>query len=641
MPSMAVQTHALTKRFPPPIRLKQLLYPRQSGEGVLAVDRVNLAIPQGQIFGLVGPNGAGKTTLVKMLCTLILPTSGAAHIHGLATSQERPLKRLIGLMTGNERHFYWRLTGRENLRFYAGLHNLDRVAGEKRIAELAGLLRLEEFMDRRFDAYSTGMKHRLALACSLIHNPALLFLDEPTRSLDPVAAYQFREVIYTLAHSEQRTIFLVTHNLNEAVELCDQVAVMVAGQLRLIESPKTLQEQLRPQNRCTLTLRNINVAIAGELRALAEDAQPLEPRLHQASTRVTIKLPTGKTSLPEVLQSIEAHGGIVDKIEFGPASWEQIFADAREVLPEPANGDKTRPISVRESAQNESGVTPDTKFPLTAGWKRIARGLRKPLLFLRRDFLSEVSYRFDFILQVIGILFSTTAFYFISALLGPSALPYLGDYSGDYFAFVLLGIAFMGYQGVALSTFAKVIRSGQVSGTLEGLLITPTRLSTILLSSSLWDFLFTTLRVSVYLLLGIFVFGMDLGSANVVAGLSVLLLTMTAVSGIGIFSAAFIMILKRGDPVAFMFSNLSSLLGGVYYPVEILPAWLQLIARFFPLTYALEAMRRALLNGDTLGALWREVAMLAVFSAVLLPTSLYAFRKAVRLAKRDGSLTQY
>ncbi|MBN1815648.1 MAG: ABC transporter permease [Anaerolineae bacterium] len=269
------------------------------------------------------------------------------------------------------------------------------------------------------------------------------------------------------------------------------------------------------------------------------------------------------------------------------------------------------------------------------------RVFRKPLLFLRRDFKMQMSYRLSFILQFLGMLFSSASFYFVSRLLGAGAVPYMASYGGDYFSFVLIGIAFVGYQGVALYAFSGVVQSAQSAGTLEAMLVTPTRLSTILFSSSLWNFAFTSFRVLLYILLGVLVFGADLRNANVPAGLVVLCLTIVTLSGIGILSACFIMVFKRGNPVDFLFSSLSTLLGGVYYPIEVLPGWLQILARFFPLTYSLEAMRRALLVGESLVDLWREIAVLAVFSALLLPLSLVAFRYAVRQAKRDGSLTQF
>ncbi len=678
MPTPAIETHALTKVFAPPPRFGRLLRPQECAESLLAVNGVNLSIEAGQIFGLVGPNGAGKTTLVKMLCTLILPTSGEARIHGIPLARENAIKRSIGLMTGNERHFYWRLTGRENLRFYAGLHSIPPAQSAARINELAELLGLGDYLDRRFDSYSTGMKHSLALACSLLHRPTLLFLDEPTRSLDPLAAARFRQVVQTQAREEQRTVFLVTHDLHEAIELCNSAAVMVKGRLHMAASPAQLRGLLRPQEHCRIEVRDFDAVWLTDLPAGEGATLKVEEENAPGRFALSLSLPQGsKAQLSPLLEMIEERGGALEAITFTPPSWDEIVADlqgsAEAVAPTqphstpPANVStpataSTPPLSPHISPSSPLQATPSsTAAPSVASttlaaptlaasaraqrssapWLHLRARLNKPLLFLRRDFLMETSYRFGFLLQLLGILFSTTSFYFISQLLTPGVSGFLDAYGGNYFSFVLIGMAFTGYQSVALTTFSSVIRSGQVSGTLEALLITPTRLPTVLLSSSLWEFLFTTLRVAIYLAMGVMLFGASLENANVFSALVILGLTVLVMSGIGILSASFIMVLKRGDPVSFVFSSLSTLLGGVYYPVSVLPGWLQLLAQAFPLTHALEAMRRALLSGATLVALWREVVILTGFAVVLLPLSMTAFRRAVRLARRDGTLTQF
>jgi ABC-2 type transport system permease protein len=199
----------------------------------------------------------------------------------------------------------------------------------------------------------------------------------------------------------------------------------------------------------------------------------------------------------------------------------------------------------------------------------------------------------------------------------------------------------MRYQGVAMGTFSATIRTGQMMGTLEAMLVTPTRLSTILLASSLWSFAFTSLQVLFYLLLGVVVFGVDLGHANVAAAAVVQILTILVFSGIGILSASFTMVFKQGDPINFLFGSVSTLLGGVLYPITVLPAWLQPASYLLPLTYSLSAMRRAILLGDPLAALMPDLLPLVLFAAVLLPLSFVAFGYAVRRAKIEGSLTQY
>lgn len=278
---------------------------------------------------------------------------------------------------------------------------------------------------------------------------------------------------------------------------------------------------------------------------------------------------------------------------------------------------------------------------LAGGFAQVQAGLGKAWAFLSRDFRLELSYKFSFFLQFFGIFFSVFLFYFLSLLLGQAASPYLQEYGGNYFAFVLIGIAFSGYFGVGLSSYAGSIRDAQTTGTLEAMLLTPTRLSTMVLASSLWDYLMTTFRVVVYLAIGVVAFGLNLGRGNLLAALLVLALTVITFSSLGILSASFIMVLKRGDPVTWLFNSLASLLGGVYYPIGIMPGWLQQVAGLIPVTYALRAMRLALLQGASVSELLPDLAALAGFSAVLLPLSLLAFRFAVHRARVDGSLTYY
>ena len=266
---------------------------------------------------------------------------------------------------------------------------------------------------------------------------------------------------------------------------------------------------------------------------------------------------------------------------------------------------------------------------------------QKILAFVRRDFSITASYRLSFFFQFFGILFSVVTFYFIAKLFGKAAVPYLASYGGDYFSFVLIGIAFSDYLGVGLSSFAGTIRQGQMLGTLEAMLVTPTRVHTIVLFSSIWQFLLTSVRVLAYILLGVFFFGVNMTRPNIPAALLILILTILAFSSLGIISASFIMVFKRGDPLNWVMGSFSTLFGGVLFPITILPDWLQKISYFLPITYSLRAMRHALLQSYPFQALGFDILILALFSVVLLPLGIYAFGVGVRKAKKDGSLTHY
>lgn len=265
----------------------------------------------------------------------------------------------------------------------------------------------------------------------------------------------------------------------------------------------------------------------------------------------------------------------------------------------------------------------------------------KPIAFLKRDFQIAVSYRLKFVLQLGGIFISTLMFFFLSRLVGQGVADQLEPYGGNYFSFVLIGIAFTDYLSVSLSSFAGQIRSAQMQGTLEALLVTPTSVPTILFSSSLYNFFFTSLRVFLYLAIGVIFFGLKLHVTSILAFFVIMILTILAFSGIGLLSAGFIIVFKQGSPISFLVTTVSGLLGGVFYPVAVLPSWLEPFAYLLPITHALEAMRQILLNGATLAAVYNQALMLALFAALLLPLGLAAFGYGLRMARKEGSLIHY
>lgn len=267
--------------------------------------------------------------------------------------------------------------------------------------------------------------------------------------------------------------------------------------------------------------------------------------------------------------------------------------------------------------------------------------LPKPLAFIKRDFINEISYRLSFIMQIFGIVVSILTFYFLARLFGSAVVSYLKPYGGDYFSFVIIGVAFSNYQEVAMRSLSRSIRDAQMTGTLEALLVTQTEIPMIILSSSLYSFIFTSLRVIIYLLLGTLFFGMDISQANFFAATIILILTIISLFSFGIISASFVMVFKRGDPITWLFVGVSWFLGGVYYPISVLPAWLLKFSYLLPITHSLEGMRMSLLKGASLFEIFPNVLALLAFTVVTLPLSVAIFRYAVNQAKRDGSLTQY
>jgi ABC-2 type transport system ATP-binding protein len=224
---------------------------RRFGE-VVAVDHLTLEVKAGEVFGFLGHNGAGKTTTVRMLNGVLDPTSGTARVLGLAPTDQGPaLRRRTGVLTETP-SLDERLTGRENLEIYATLYGIPRREIAARVRELMELFQLDDRAEEKAGDYSKGMKQRLALARALIHRPELLFLDEPTSGLDPVAARLVHDMITHLSHDEERTVFLCTHNLDEAQKLCDRVAVLEHGKLVALGTPEELASKIGRSQRLEL-----------------------------------------------------------------------------------------------------------------------------------------------------------------------------------------------------------------------------------------------------------------------------------------------------------------------------------------------------------------------------------------------------
>ena len=235
----AVAVENLSKTYPPAFpRLKQF-FRLAVNSPVDALKNVSFEIGEGEIFGLIGRNGAGKTTLAKIIATLVQPTSGRATVKGCdSVADEVRVRSLVGLATAEERSFYWRLSAEQNILFFARLYGMRDAEAQRRIAEIFERLDLTDLSKRRFSELSTGNKQRLAIARALLPSPPVLLLDEPTRSLDPVASARLREMI---ANLEGVSILLTSHNLSEIEELCNRVAIISKGEIRAIDAPKNLR----------------------------------------------------------------------------------------------------------------------------------------------------------------------------------------------------------------------------------------------------------------------------------------------------------------------------------------------------------------------------------------------------------------
>ncbi len=261
--------------------------------------------------------------------------------------------------------------------------------------------------------------------------------------------------------------------------------------------------------------------------------------------------------------------------------------------------------------------------------------------FFKRDAIIAVSYKTSFVVQMLGNVLVLGVFYFIGKTIGDAELPALERYGGSFLAFLLIGIALTDCVGVSLTTFAKQIREGQLTGALEATLMSPVALPLILIYSSLWGYFLSGVRFTLYLMLGAVLYGVDMGKADLFATFSIFVLTVICFAGIGMLWASVVIIIKRGESIMTVLGYLVVLLSGALFPSDLLPGWLRTLSELVPLTHALEGMRYALLQGRHLSEMADIAIKLIIFAVILLAVGLTAFSLAVRMAKQRGSLTEY
>jgi ABC-2 type transport system ATP-binding protein len=331
---LAIEGIGLEKTFVKKRSPKELVTrPFRKAERIRAVRGVDLQIRRGEIFGLLGPNGAGKTTILKILSCLVLPDRGKARIWGHDTVHASRVKPHIGLVHSDERSFYWRLTGWENLRFFASLYDVPRRTREARIEELLGRVDLLDAADRRFADYSSGMKQRMSIARALLHDPPVLLMDEPTRSLDPASAIALRRFIQDeLSGVDAKTVVLATHNLREAEVLCDRMAILVKGRIREVGSVDEVRRWGVQDRRLRLVVSRWPDGLSGPFREIGR-----EP----AEGGVRIDLAIGPDQdLNDILGPLFAGGVTVRSCDRVEPDLEEAFSKILEAEP-PAGEDRT------------------------------------------------------------------------------------------------------------------------------------------------------------------------------------------------------------------------------------------------------------------------------------------------------------
>lgn len=308
--------------MPPVIQTEQLT--RRFGE-LTALDRVTLTVERGEVFGLLGPNGAGKTTLVRLLNGMLAISSGAARVLGYdPATQGDQLRQHTGVLTETP-SLYEHLSARDNLTFFGTLYGVAEADLPRRVDEALDLFGLRERAGNKAGEFSKGMKQRLALARTLVHQPELLFFDEPTAALDPEASRQVTDLIASLSRESGRTIFLCTHNLDEAQRLCDRVAVINRGQLLAVGTPAELARDRFQGLWVEITLRAaLDEAMLTRLTALQGVTQV---SLDDGKLAVQI---SGDDVIPAVVARVVELGGQIMRVNPREHSLEEIYFKVQE-----------------------------------------------------------------------------------------------------------------------------------------------------------------------------------------------------------------------------------------------------------------------------------------------------------------------
>jgi len=312
---LAIETFNLTKEF----------------DGMKAVNNLNIQISQGEIFGLLGPNGAGKTTFISMLCTILKPSSGTAKVNGFdIIKQKSDVRKSIGIVF-QDPSLDNRLTGMENLEMHAGMYAVPKEERKKRINEVLEIVALADRANEEVRNYSGGMKRRLEIARGLIHYPKILFLDEPTLGLDPQTRDHIWEYIKKLAEREKITIIVTTHYMEEADVLCNRVAIMDYGQIKVLDTPDNLKKSLEGD------IVTIDVDDTKNIEDKIKNFDTVK-KVHVAGNSIHITVKDGEKFAPKILDFVKKNGVAVNSINIRKPSLGDVFLHytGREIRTETA-----------------------------------------------------------------------------------------------------------------------------------------------------------------------------------------------------------------------------------------------------------------------------------------------------------------
>lgn len=304
----AIQTINLTKVFKSKIQQPGNGFFKRKTITVSAIDNLNFEIKKGELFGLLGPNGAGKTTLVKMLCTLLPPDHGTALINGYDIVKEQmKVKSSLGtLFSVGERGFFWRLNGYRNLEFFAATYNVPRQRRRERILEVLKLVGLEKSAFELYQKYSGGMKRKLALARTLLPDPPVILLDEPTTGLDAISARNIRDFVRRTVQETNKTVLYTTHYIEEAAQICTKIGILNQGKIVAWDTPDALRAKIKNEEIIYLVLDQLTPAQIEKMRSIEgviKIMEEVDPNLMPGQQALTVEL-KNVDQLPSVFDFI-------------------------------------------------------------------------------------------------------------------------------------------------------------------------------------------------------------------------------------------------------------------------------------------------------------------------------------------------